>query len=260
MNEHTQDSDDTAGRFSPRIEAIETQWSMVRKAHHDSINSAEDAKKHLVMRYSSAIRGYIQAITKNADDVDEISQDVFVRILNGDFAGADPDRGRFRDLLKVAVRNMVRNFWAKQNRRRHPELQEDAIEAVENDNIEDDPWSINWRNNLLEITWQSLRQFEEERKNSVAFTVLRIRTQNPNADSKQLAELLSQKTGRTFTAPATRQQLHRARIRFAELLVEEIAQGLDVAEPDRIQEELISLGLYERIRDVLPEQWATMKK
>lgn len=259
MNEHN-DSAETDGRFSPRIEAIETQWSMVLRAHHESINTADDAKKHLVMRYSSAIRGYIQAITKNDDDVDEISQDVFVRIMKGDFAGADPNRGRFRDLLKVAVRNMVRNFWAKQNRRRHPELQEDTIEAVESETVENDPWSVNWRKNLLEITWQALRQFQEERKNNVAYTVLRIRTENPAADSKQLAEILSKKTGRAFTAPATRQQLHRARIRFAELLVEEIAQGLDVAEPYRIQEELISLGLYERIRDVLPEQWATLKQ
>ncbi len=82
----------------------------------------------------------------------------------------------------------------------------------------------------------------------------------PHADLERVEPVrlggkLSQIVGKPVRADTTRQQLRRARLRFAEFLVEEIAQGLETAEPDRIQEELIALGLYEHIRDVLPDDW-----
>lgn len=43
----------------------------------------------------------------DAANADELSRDVVMKLLRGGFAGADPGRGRFRDLPKVAVRNQV---------------------------------------------------------------------------------------------------------------------------------------------------------
>lgn len=97
---------------------IETEWTMFRNAHHHSGATGAEARNSLVLRYATAIRSYVRAITGSESEADELSQDVIVRLLNGDFAGADPDRGRFRDLLKVAVKNMTRNHWAKENRRK----------------------------------------------------------------------------------------------------------------------------------------------
>lgn len=248
------DSDD---QFAPRIDAIETQWSMVRRAHHGSLASGGDAKNSLVMRYSPAIRGYVRALTKDDAEADEISQEAVVRILSGDFAGADPERGRFRDLLKVAVRNMVRNHWAKQNRRKASDIDEIYTDDVGQEDDQLDPWLDSWRVNLLELAWAALKDYEHQREGRVAYTVLKLRSEFPTVDSQELAAKLSEATGNECRADTTRQQLRRARIRFAEFLVEEISQGLATAEPDRIQEELISLGLYESIKDVLPKKWKT---
>ena len=104
-------------QFAPRIGSIQTRWSLVRRAHCDTDTTCVDARRVLVMRYSPAIRKYIRAITQSEEEADDISQDVVVRLLKGDFAGADPNRGRFRDLLKTAIRNMVRNHWKREAKR-----------------------------------------------------------------------------------------------------------------------------------------------
>jgi len=71
-----------------------------------------------------------------------------------------------------------------------------------------------------------------------------------------LALRLSQKLGKTASADQARQQLRRARVRFAEYLVAEVADGIEVPTPERIEEELSHLGLLDRIRDVLPPDWS----
>ena len=82
----------------------------------------------------------------------------------------------------------------------------------------------------------------------------------PDAESEELAQKLGAKLGRSVRADAVRQQLRRARVRFAELLLEEVADGLDQATPDRIEDELISLGLFEHVRDLLPADWKAKRK
>ena len=57
-----------------------------------------------------------------------------------------------------------------------------------------------------------------------------------------------------MTPEAARQQLRRARVKFAELLIEEIADGLEDASPDDVEEELAALGLMDYVRD-LPPDW-----
>lgn len=248
------ESNDDTPQFAPRLDGIETQWTLVQRAHHASMASAGNARQQLVLRYSASIRGYIEALTRNSDESDEIAQDVVVRLLRGDFAGADPNRGRFRDLLKVAIRNMVKNFWSKSNRRKTVDHELELVEDLD-DGPESDPWLDEWRNNLLENAWLALEAFEQEKASSRLATVLKVRTQFPDDSSQQLADRLSQSIGKPVRADSLRQMLRRARVRFAELLVEEVGRGLNDASPDHIENELINLGLYETIKDVLPPGW-----
>lgn len=240
--------------FAPRLDRIETRWSLVRRAHGGTLQSGSEARRTLVLRYSSAIRGYVGALTRNREDSDEIAQDVVVRMLRGDFGGADPDRGRFRDLLKVAVRNMVKNHWDKSNRRKSVDHDLERVAEVRDDN-DADPWIDQWRSNVMQNAWQALMDYEQRHPDRPMATVLQMRASFPEDTSQQMAERLSQQLGKPVRADSLRQQLRRARVRFAEYVVEEIADGLNVANPDRIQEELIHLGLYEQIKDVLPNDW-----
>jgi RNA polymerase sigma factor (sigma-70 family) len=243
--------------FAPNLDMVETRWSMLRRAHQPDDASAADARNFLVLRYAPAIRGYIQALTKNDADADELAQDVIVRLIQGDFSGADPQRGRFRDLLKVSVKNMVRSFWSKRQRRGEIDkrLAQESGADESYDREMDRTWSAQCRDALIETAMARLEVYQNANAGNVYYDALRIRSGFPDLDSTGLAEELSKLHGREINAANYRQQLKRARTRFAEFIVEEIAQGLDVADAERIQQELIDLGLYEYIKDVLPAKW-----
>jgi RNA polymerase sigma-70 factor (ECF subfamily) len=245
-------SDSLAG-LPQRLDALTTRWSLVRRAHGASVASSNQARSELVLRYAAAIRSYVRAIVRDNSQGDELAQDAVVRLLSGDFGGADPARGRFRDLLKTAVRNMVRNHWAKENRRRAVVLDVNQIEG--NTYEEEIAWVSGWRQNALDLAWSALEAFERLQPKSSAFTVLRLRAAFPEASSDDLAAKLSDYSGQHTSAEAARQKLRRARVKFAELLIEEIADCLDDASPDAIEAELQSLELFEYVRDLLPPDW-----
>lgn len=245
--------------FAPRLDGIETRWSLVQRAHQGTLVSGGEARKALVMRYSQSIRGYVAALTRNREDSDEIAQEVVVRMLKGDFGGADPNRGRFRDLLKVAVRNMVRNHWDKSNRRKG--VEHDLTQIPEDDEgLEADPWLDQWRSNLMKNAWAKLDAYEKQHPDRPVATLLGMRARYPEDTSQQLADRLAAELKRPIRADSLRQQLRRARLRFAEFVVEEIADGLDEPSRDRIQEELIHLGLYAQVKEVLPDEWQPKSK
>ncbi len=243
-----------SGGNPSRIEAISTRWTLLQAAHGGSTTTAGEARNALVLRYTPAVRRYVGALLRNDDEADDLAQDVVLRLLGGDFAGADPARGRFRDLLKVAVRNMVRNHWSKQKRRRAADVDVDKL-GVAAEGADEQSWLASWRRSVLDLAWNALQQEERKRAGSVAYTLLRLRADHPDDTSEQLAARLAEKTGKPMRADAVRQKLHRAREQFADVLLAEIARGLDPPTPERIEEELVDLGLIELVRDFLPEEW-----
>lgn len=235
-----------------RLDGIATQWSLVREAHSAGRpQDATAARQALVLRYAKAIRRYVGGIVRNSEDADELSQDAVMRLMKGDFAGADPGRGRFRDLLKTAVRNMVHNHWAKSNRRRPADADLNAVAGPPD--AADDAWDAAWRQTVMDHAWAGLKEYERENPGRPSFTVLRLRTDFPDIDSGQLAAKVSAKLGSLVKADTCRQMLRRARLRFAELLAREAGSGLLDASPGRIAEELAALGLLVYVRDFLPQ-------
>lgn len=237
---------------------MQTQWSLVRKAHQASMigESASSARQSLVMRYAPAIRRFVQVVVRDPSLADELSQDAMVRVLRGDFAGADPSRGRFRDLLKTAIRNMARNYWAKENRRTSAEFDLSLLddEGEEVQKLEQ-AWTSKWRENVLSLVWEQLLAWEKSQTNSVAHTVLKLRSEFPNASSSELAAHLSSATGREYKPDNTRQLLRRARVKFVEVLVVEVADAMENPTSSELKEELIALGLFENVKDLLPNEW-----
>jgi len=242
-----------SGAASIRLELIQTRWSLIRQAHTLSGGTPDSARNALVMRYGSSVRRYVGALLRDDHDADEVAQDVVVRMLRGDFGKADPTRGRFRDLLKTAIRNMVKNHWDKQNRRKPVEHDLELLPGTGDQ--KDDQWDDAWKTNVLDLAWGALQSYEETHAGSIAYTLLKLRSDYPEDNSEKLAERLTKATGRQVKAEAIRQQLRRSRVRFAELLVTEVANGLETAEPDRVKDELIALGLYETVREFLPPEW-----
>lgn len=236
-----------------RLDGIATQLTLLRLAREGSVNTAAAARNMLVMRYVKAIRRYLGALLRNDDDADESSQEVVVKILRGDFSGANPERGRFRDYLKAAVRNVGRTYL--QRRQRQPNVADVSLalpEAAFFGDTEDTQWLENWRAALLESAWDTLKLHEQENRGSLAFQVLRLVTDHPDDTSDQLAARLAEKSERPIRPAAVRQQIHRARGKFARYLWREVGDSLDDPTVERIEAELAELGLMDHVRDFLP--------
>ncbi len=242
---------------APRLDEIQTRWSLLRLAHQNTPTTAGAARNDLVLRYAGAIRKYLGLLIPDEQDADEVSQEMVVRLLRGDFARATPERGRFRDYLAVAARNLARGYQARRWRRKDRERDMEQFADAAHEPAGDADWVATWRQSVLEKAWAALEEYQRTHRGSVSWTLLRLRTAHPDDDAEQLAGRLTEAVGRPFRVAALRQQLHRARLRFAQFLLEEVARGLDDPTPERVEEELVDIGLIEYVRDLLPADWRT---
>jgi RNA polymerase sigma factor (sigma-70 family) len=245
--------EDSSGDAS-RLDAIPTRPSLLQAAHQGGSAQAGPARNALVMRYRKAMRSYLGRFLQNEADADEVAQDVLVKMLKGQFAGVTASRGRFRDYLKVSVRNAALNHIRRQDKGAtiDPEIlgSDSAGRAAEED------WLANWRRILLESARQSLAAYQKQRPGNVYATLLDLLAEFPDDDSEELARRLEKVLGQRYRADAVRKQISRARRKFAELLVDEVRRTLDEPSPDQVETELTELGLLSYIQDFLPGETA----
>jgi hypothetical protein len=107
-----------------------------------------------------------------------------------------------------------------------------------------------WREELLARTWEALDEVQQ-RTGQAFHTLLRWKTEQPQARSVELAARLGELLGKSYTEMAARKLLQRARVNFADLLVGEVSRSLESAEPDHIEQELIELQLLDYCRPAL---------
>ena len=95
-----------------------------------------------------------------------------------------------------------------------------------------------WRNELLNRAWGSLAELEQQ-SGKPFHAVLQFRAAHPDVRSEQMARELSDQMGKEVNAAWVRQNLHRARDRFAEALVNEVVQTLRNPTVSDLEQELI---------------------
>lgn len=232
-----------------RLSRINTLWSLVRQAHLQPGDEVRRAQEALLERYSGAVRRYLQAALRDADAAEEMFQEFACRFLRGDFKGADDARGRFRDFLKGVLFHMVAD-WYNHHKRRPQPLEVDPAAAQPSMAESDQMFLENWRAELLSRAWAGLSALEQA-TGQPYHTVLRFRADHPDLRSNEMAERLGQEMGRPLTAAGVRQALHRAREKFAEVLLYEVRQSLEDPTPDRLEQELMDLGLHHYCQEAL---------
>jgi RNA polymerase sigma-70 factor (ECF subfamily) len=234
----------------PRLSHISTLWTLVRQANHEPGENRVAAQRALLDRYGGAVRRYLLGSLRDRDAAEELFQEFACRLLRGDLKGANSDRGRFRDFVKGVLFHLVANWHNAQKRRPQGLPDEPAAPDPPSTPDEDRAFLENWRAELLARSWVGLSAYERE-SGQPYYTVLRLRAEHPELRSPQLAERLSTVLGKTVTAVGVRQVLHRARDRFADLLLDEIRHSLEDPTPDRLQEELDDLSLLEYCKPAL---------
>jgi RNA polymerase sigma-70 factor (ECF subfamily) len=234
-----------------RLSLIPTLWSLVYLAHHGSAEAASSAQRQLLDRYGDAVRRYLHKLLRDADAVDEVFQEFAVRLFHGRLRGADPQRGRFRNFVKGTLFHLIADY--RKQRRRWPErLPGDgaALVAHLDDGDFERSFAESWCDELLARAWTALAEIEA-RTGRPYHAVLRFRADHPEMRSPELAEQLTARLGRAFTSAGVRQLLHRAREKFAALLLHEVAHSLANPTEDQLEEELAELGLLNYCRPAL---------
>jgi DNA-directed RNA polymerase specialized sigma24 family protein len=247
-----------------RLSRIQTRWTLVLQAHRGEGEAVTYAQQQLLLRYYRPIYRYLRALVRAGDTAEELTHEFAVRFLRGDFKRADPSRGRFRDLLKQAVRNLAIDYWRRRQlernrtpfppprkwpkvprdgdwRRAPPEPKRAAgpnLDPAEDDRV----FLRGWREEVLAQAWQALARFEDQSGCSY-LTVLHLRATCPQLRCTELADLASTQLGKPLSETAFRQLLHRAREKFADLLVAEVARSLATSDPDAVEAELVELRL-----------------
>jgi RNA polymerase sigma-70 factor (ECF subfamily) len=230
--------------MNERLSRISTLWSMLARAHGGEENVAEAALQTLVLRYCGAVYRYLLGAVRDPATADDLAQEFALRFLRGDFRRADPERGRFRDYLKTAIIHLVDDYHRTRQKGPQPLAAEFAV-AVEPAET-DRQFMASWREELLERTWSALAA-----ANPAYHAVLRMRIDQPELPSPQMAEQLSAELGKRVTAAWARKTLQRAHEKYADLLLEEVAQSLPQASPATLRQELQELDLLKYCRAAL---------
>lgn len=235
--------------FDEHLSRIQTHWSELLTG---SADQAEAQRHALLLRYYRAAFRYLLGVVRDPEAAEELAQDFAVRFLRGDFRRADQSRGRFRDLLKTALRNLARDYWRRQRRAAVALSGDvaDAVPAAADDDSNDAAFDASWREELLARTWEALAHLEQETSKPY-FAALRLKVQHPEMRSPELAALLGQALGKDVSADGLRQTLHRARRAFGALLVREVELSLEAPDVNQLEAELIELRLLEFCRAAL---------
>ena len=116
----------------------------------------------------------------------------------------------------------------------------------------DEQFLQSWKEDLLAKAWESLEKAQRH-GGQPYYSVLRFRAENSDATSAEMAERLTLQLQpeHPFTDTGIRKTLQRAKMQFADLLLEEIAQSLGSPTPEELEQELIDLELMPHCRSAL---------
>lgn len=233
--------------LNQHLSRISTQWSVVFEAHRAVAGKATAAQHQLLERYSGAVFRYLLGAVRDPDVAHDLCQEFALRLVRGDFRRADPERGRFRDYLKTSLRCLVTDHYRSRQHWPQP-LSPDTPEAAAPDlNSGDDAaFLVSWREALLDRTWAALAA-----ANPSYHAVLLGRVDQPELSSAQQAEQLTSQLGKAVTAAWVRKTLQRAHEKYADLLIEEVAQSLSNREAGALRRELQELDLLRYCRSAL---------
>jgi RNA polymerase sigma-70 factor (ECF subfamily) len=234
-----------------RLSSIDTPWSVVLKAHRGSDDTVRAAQQTLLNRYGGAVRRYLRVCLRDEEAAGELFQEFALRLVRGDFRAADPQRGRFRSFVKSALFHLIVDFRRRQAKKGRP-LADDpsAGPTAAADSIEEELFVQSWRDELFCRTWETLREAEQH-SSTPYYSALRLLVDNPELTSAEIAEQLSLPDQPPLAAGNVRVVLHRARQIFADRLIEEVADSLEIAAAAEVEQELVDLNLLEYCRAAL---------
>jgi DNA-directed RNA polymerase specialized sigma24 family protein len=202
------------------------------------------AAEKVLMQYQEAIYAYLLGALRDEEAASEVFQQFALKFVRHDFHAADPAKGRFRDLIKRSLVNLVSDHWKHKQRDRQSPLEDSPEKAAVPADELGEKLKIDMLKSLLDSAWV---QFSKSKNDAGPpfFEALRIRREQRGLSSeetaKQLTDLLH--PDQPFTGNHVRQILRRAREKFADVLVNEVCRASRVRTREALEAELADLDL-----------------
>lgn len=224
-----------------------TRWSQVMAAG-DNDTGARSALESLCRAYRAPVLSFVRHLGHPLGEAEDLTQQFFVHFLEHRLhAVADRERGRFRTLLRSALRNFLieQHEYAQAAKRgggRLLEVLDEAPERVLAEDLRDAPEHVfdrAWAATLIDRAVERLRRDAVRAGKGALFDRLReFLLEPPQGDD--YASLARELDVRPNQLAVT---VHRMRARLRECVRAELLETVD--SPDGLQEELSAL------RDVL---------
>lgn len=223
------------------LTSLETSWTNIRNAHLPGLEG-EVAMRDLVGRYHDAVKHYLRLKLRDPHLADEVLQEFWVKLLNHKMAGADSNKGRFRDYLRTVLHRIIIDHF------RGKKLQALPLGDLPDSNLVDQEYDRIWREAVIRRVWARLETYEVRTPKNRYATVLHLRVDHPKASIEEIATILGDRYQTRVSPEAFRKTLQRARAKFLELLVEELRLTIHPASDEEIEAEINDLGLAQLYR------------
>lgn len=210
-------------------------------------SAAAAALEELCRTYWYPLYAYVRRQGHLPEEAEDLTQDFFARFLEKDYVRlANPERGKFRSFLLSALKNFLTNEWTRSKRQKRGggyapvswdrESAEHRYGRALADQLTPEKiFEKQWAITLLEQVLGRLQQEQITAGRKRFFDEVKgwLWGQKGTLAYAELAGELG------VTESALKSSVHRLRLRFRELLREEI--GRTVATPIEVQEELEGL-------------------
>ena len=219
---------------------VTTRWSLIRQRMAPGAPSRVDpGLEQLCQIYWRPIFTYIYREGYSAADAQDLTQDFFIRIMEGNLLeSADPDRGRFRSLLLKSLKRFLMDAEAKQRRHKRGgrlqfvsletwmaqapaqvALSKEAMDCVPPKMLFDAGWAA-------AIAEEALRRLRLECASKGRRRVYEVLHPYLTMDKSETSyEALARALG--VPEPAIKSLLHHFRTRYRALLREEIRKTVE---------------------------------
>lgn len=216
-----------------------TRWSLIAEAAVDAPLRRRPALEQLCCAYRPPVLAYIRRSGHGRSDAEDLTQAFFLRFLErGWFADADPQRGRFRNLLLVSLRRFLADERARACalKRGGGRLADaEALEQLPSDSeTPEQAFDRAWLGTVLARAMARLQ--EEWRASGRQARFDQLAPLLAGADGNALRELAESVGARGNTLAV---QLHRMRGRLRQLVRLELMRT--VASPESLEAELAEL-------------------
>ena len=227
-----------------------TRWSLILSAAHseDGEQKAREALNELCRTYWRPVFSFVCRRGYSMEDARDLTQDFFLKILEpGWLRHADPDRGRFRSLLRKSLQNFLINAAERtRTRKRGGEvnfiswddwmaeapsqlcMSAQALDSLPPERLFDLRWAVT-------VVEHALRRLREECESKGKRRLFQALSSHLTAERDEVSFVqLSTELG--IAESAVIKQLYNLRQRYRSLLRDEVAQT--VADPAQVKDEI----------------------